>query len=82
MCARRTNIVFFYRIGQKKVTLGPLFSSKNDENRACVTKNMFNTSRDKINSDTSARIILLSHWYQKVLLDYLNIIFKYHKITR
>ena len=38
MCARRANIVFFYPIGKKKVTLGPLFRSKNDENRACVTK--------------------------------------------
>ena len=26
----------------KKVTLGPLFRSKNDENRACVTKRKFN----------------------------------------
>ena len=32
-------LVFFYPIGQKKDTLGPLFRSKNDENRACVTKN-------------------------------------------
>ena len=41
LCARRTNIVFLYPIGKKKVTLGPLFRSKNDENRACVTKTNF-----------------------------------------
>ena len=35
-CARRANIVFFYSIGKKKVTLRPLFRLKNDENRACV----------------------------------------------
>ena len=40
--ARWANIVFFYPIVQKKkVTLGPLFRSKNDENRACVTKKCF-----------------------------------------
>ena len=40
--ARWASIVFLYPIGQKKVTLGPLFRSKNDENRACVTKiNLF-----------------------------------------
>ena len=30
-----------YSIGQKKVTFGRLFRSKNDENRACVTKIIF-----------------------------------------
>ena len=39
--ARWANIVFFYPIGKKKVTLGPLFRSKNDKNRACITKNIF-----------------------------------------
>ena len=38
ICARWANIVFCLPIGKKKVTLGPLFRSKNDENRACVTK--------------------------------------------
>ena len=38
ICARWANIVFFHPIGQKQVTLGPLFRSKNDEYRACVTK--------------------------------------------
>ena len=32
---------FFYPIGPKKLTLGPLSRSKNDENRACVTKYLF-----------------------------------------
>ena len=39
--ARWANMLFFYPIGQKKFTLGPLFRSKHDENRACVTKNKF-----------------------------------------
>ena len=43
-CARRANIVF-YLIGQKKVTLGPLFTSENDKNRACVIKNILCASR-------------------------------------
>ena len=30
--------IFFYPIGRKKVTSRLLFRSKNDENRACVTK--------------------------------------------
>ena len=39
--ARWANIVFFYPIGQQKVTLEPLLRSKNDENRACVPKILF-----------------------------------------
>ena len=31
-------IQYFLSNRSKKVTLGPLFRSKNDENRACVTK--------------------------------------------
>ena len=36
--ARWANIVFFYPIGKKKVTLRPFFRSKDGKNRACVTK--------------------------------------------
>ena len=32
-CARRANKVLFYSIGQKKVTLGPLFKLKNDKKK-------------------------------------------------
>ena len=32
---------FFFIQSVKKVTLGPFFRSKNDENCACVTKNHF-----------------------------------------
>ena len=37
LCARRANMVFFIQ-SVKKVTLGPLFRSENDENHSCVTK--------------------------------------------
>ena len=39
-----SNIVYIYPIGQKKVTLGLLFRSKNDENRACVAKIYFGSA--------------------------------------
>ena len=44
--ARWANILFFHPIGQKKVTLGPLFRSENDENRACVSKKIFSTQKE------------------------------------
>ena len=55
--ARWANIVFFYPIGQKKVTLGPLFRSKNDENRVCVTKkNFFDFRQEMIKPELTTKI--------------------------
>ena len=39
--ARWTNIVFFFILSVKKVTLGPLFWSKNDEIVHAFQKNIF-----------------------------------------
>ena len=35
--------VFFSHRSKKKVTLGPLFRLKNEENRGCVTKSTLNS---------------------------------------
>ena len=62
-------IVYFYPIGQKKVTLGPLFRSKNDENRACVTKTNLsnfeirNNKNSGILKDKLTFLIILCHVY-------------------
>ena len=57
------NIVFYCPIGQKKVTLGPLFRSKNDENRACVTKKLLNL-RD--GNNLCAKLCITVRRYAKV----------------
>ena len=42
-CAYRANIIFLYPISKKKVTLGSVFRSKNDENRVRVIKKLLST---------------------------------------
>ena len=47
----------FFPIGQNKVPLGPLFMLKNDENRACVTKNNYKLRiNDQICCETGGSI--------------------------
>ena len=41
ICFANYTAKYFFVQSVKKVTLGPLFRSKNDENGACVTKYIF-----------------------------------------